>query len=305
MPRTYNKDHMVDEFGRVIPYDSLEGAFVEGTTNEVKQRTLEKNDSYRNDGSYVAGSRVKDYLDDTMGFYGETKKNGEGRKMYVGDIHAHYSKETGIGEICTRVITDRNDIKESPRFISARIDEKQYNAYMASNDAQRLRLASDYLKEIRLESTRNRTAEVKDIRMQESIQGVKTMTANIDGEDIHREVSDAQMVKMVLLSGEKKEKAFAKMFDCKDVKTVPGEKSSLESQIAAAVTKSGSKQETKQVSIKQASGEASGISDSASVKAGQTSAPTQGKAADLAAASFEQISQSIDAKESVSQGVHR
>ena len=53
MPRTYNKDHMVDEFGRVIPYDSLEGAFVEGTTNEVKQRTLEKNDSYRNDGSYV------------------------------------------------------------------------------------------------------------------------------------------------------------------------------------------------------------------------------------------------------------
>ena len=225
---------MVDEFGRVIPYDSLDGTFTKGTTNEDKKRILERDDSYRNDGSYVAGSKVKDYLDDTMGFYGETKKNGEGRKLYVGDIHAHYSKETGIGEICTRIITDRNDIKEQPRFISARINKEQYNAYMAADDGQRLKLASDYLEEIRLESTRNRTAEVKNIRMEDNFRGGIRITANIDGEDIHRDVTQFQADKMVALESSKREKMFAKVFECKGVKHAPGADVTLDRQILIA-----------------------------------------------------------------------
>lgn len=288
MPRTYNKDHMVDEFGRVIPYDSdaLAGAFVEGTTNEVKQRTLEKNDSYRNDGSYVAGSKVKDYLDDTMGFYGETKKNGEGRKMYVGDIHAHYSKETGIGEICTRVITDRNDIKESPRFISARINEKQYNEYMSSGDADRIRLAAEYLPEIRLESTKNRVAQVGNIGIEAGKDGTYTMSADIDGEKIKRTITDQQRDKFLALEDARREKYFAKTFDCKGVRTVPGTKESVSDQImSAAVGK-------KDTHIHQEADTDLAKNDDVANSKGISSE----KASQIAAANFDSIEQSSNTK---------
>ena len=72
MPKTYNDDHLVDEFGRVIPYDNLKGSFPPGVSNEVKRATFQKNDEFRNDGSYTEGSKVKTYFDDTYGIYGET-----------------------------------------------------------------------------------------------------------------------------------------------------------------------------------------------------------------------------------------
>ena len=39
MPKKYNDDHLVDEFGRVIPYDNLNGSFPPGVSNEVKRAT--------------------------------------------------------------------------------------------------------------------------------------------------------------------------------------------------------------------------------------------------------------------------
>ena len=41
MPKTYNDDHLVDEFGRVIPYDNLKGSFPPGVSNEVKRATFQ------------------------------------------------------------------------------------------------------------------------------------------------------------------------------------------------------------------------------------------------------------------------
>ena len=288
---------MVDEFGRVIPYDSdaLAGAFMEGTTNEVKQRTLEKNDSYRNDGSYVAGSKVKDYLDDTYGIYGETRKSGEGRKLYLGDIHAHYHKDTGVGEICTRVITDRNDIKESPRFISARINEKQYNEYMSSGDADRIRLAAEYLPEIRLESTRDRVAQVGNIGIAEGKDGSYVMTADIDGEQIRRTVTEQQRDKFLALEDNKREKLFAKTFDCKGVKAVPGTKESVSDQIMSAAMGNG----------KDSQSLPSGVEKDLSLDTSKASGQT-GKVSQAAAANFESIESSTKAaSESVKTGVTR
>lgn len=297
MPKQYNKDHMVDEFGRVIPYDSdaLAGAFMEGTTNEVKQRTLEKNDSYRNDGSYVAGSKVKDYLDDTYGIYGETRKSGEGRKLYLGDIHAHYHKDTGVGEICTRVITDRNDIKESPRFISARINEKQYNEYMSSGDADRIRLAAEYLPEIRLESTRDRVAQVGNIGIAEGKDGSYVMTADIDGEQIRRTVTEQQRDKFLALEDNKREKLFAKTFDCKGVKAVPGTKESVSDQIMSAAVGNGRDSQSLP----------SGVEKDLALDTSKASGQT-GKVSQAAAANFESIESSTKAaSESVKTGVTR
>lgn len=297
MPKQYNKDHMVDEFGRVIPYDSdaLAGAFMEGTTNEVKQRTLEKNDSYRNDGSYVAGSKVKDYLDDTYGIYGETRKSGEGRKLYLGDIHAHYHKDTGVGEICTRVITDRNDIKESPRFISARINEKQYNEYMSSGDADRIRLAAEYLPEIRLESTRDRVAQVGNIGIAEGKDGSYVMTADIDGEKIRRTVTEQQRDKFLALEDNKREKLFAKTFDCKGVKAVPGTKESVSDQIMSAAVGNGRDSQSLP----------SGVEKDLALDTSKASGQT-GKVSQAAAANFESIESSTKAaSESVKTGVTR
>ena len=288
---------MVDEFGRVIPYDSdaLAGAFMEGTTNEVKQRTLEKNDSYRNDGSYVAGSKVKDYLDDTYGIYGETRKSGEGRKLYLGDIHAHYHKDTGVGEICTRVITDRNDIKESPRFISARINEKQYNEYMSSGDADRIRLAAEYLPEIRLESTRDRVAQVGNIGIAEGKDGSYVMTADIDGEQIRRTVTEQQRDKFLALEDNKREKLFAKTFDCKGVKAVPGTKESVSDQIMSAAVGNGRDSQSLP----------SGVEKDLALDTSKASGQT-GKVSQAAAANFESIESSTKAaSESVKTGVTR
>lgn len=288
---------MVDEFGRVIPYDSdaLAGAFMEGTTNEVKQRTLEKNDSYRNDGSYVAGSKVKDYLDDTYGIYGETRKSGEGRKLYLGDIHAHYHKDTGVGEICTRVITDRNDIKESPRFISARINEKQYNEYMSSGDADRIRLAAEYLPEIRLESTRDRVAQVGNIGIAEGKDGSYVMTADIDGEKIRRTVTEQQRDKFLALEDNKREKLFAKTFDCKGVKAVPGTKESVSDQIMSAAVGNGRDSQSLP----------SGVEKDLALDTSKASGQT-GKVSQAAAANFESIESSTKAaSESVKTGVTR
>lgn len=298
MPKTYNDDHLVDEFGRVIPYDSLEGAFPKGVSNEVKRATLEKNDWYRNDGSYVEGSKVKTYLDDTYGIYGETKKAGEGRKLYLGDIHAHYHKDTGVGEICTNVITDKNDLKEKPRFISARINEKQYNEYMSSGDADRIRLAAEYLPEIRLESTRNRIAQVGNIGVAEGKDGSYVMTADIDGEKIQRTITDQQRDKFLALEDTRREKYFAKTFDCKGVKSVPGAKDSVSDQIMNAVVdnKGQSKGISKDSGLDMAKNDTKNLNtENVSVKASQ-----------IAAASFDSIEQSSNTNgESIKTGMSR
>lgn len=246
MPKQYKEDHLVDEFGRVIPYDSLEGAFPKGISNEVKRATLEKNDWYRNDGSYVEGSKVKTYLDDTYGIYGETKKAGAGRKMYLGDVHAHYHKDTGIGEICTNVITDRNDLKEKPRFISARINEKQYNEYMSSSDADRIRLAAKYLPEIRLESTRDRVVEVSNIRSDVKEDGGRVIHADIDGETITRTLTPQENIRMMTMQEEKREKFFSKVFEAKGVKSKAGEKTTVSDQLDMALGQ-GERKEMKQL----------------------------------------------------------
>ena len=298
MPKTYNDDHLVDEFGRVIPYDSLEGAFPKGVSNEVKRTTLEKNDWYRNDGSYVEGSKVKTYLDDTYGIYGETRKSGEGRKLYLGDIHAHYHKDTGVGEICTNVITDKNDLKEKPRFISARINEKQYNEYMSSGDADRIRLAAEYLPEIRLESTRDRIVQVGNIGVAEGKDGSYVMTADIDGEKIQRTITDQQRDKFLALEDTRREKYFAKTFDCKGVKSVPGAKDSVSDQIMNAVVdnKGHSKGISKDLGLDMAKNDTKNLNtENVSVKASQ-----------IAAASFDNIEQSSKTNgESIKTGMSR
>lgn len=298
MPKTYNDDHLVDEFGRVIPYDSLKGAFPKGVSNEVKRATLEKNDWYRNDGSYVEGSKVKTYLDDTYGIYGETRKSGEGRKLYLGDIHAHYHKDTGVGEICTNVITDKNDLKEKPRFISARINEKQYNEYMSSGDADRIRLAAEYLPEIRLESTRDRIAQVGNIGVAEGKDGSYVMTADIDGEKIQRTITDQQRDKFLALEDTRREKYFAKTFDCKGVKSVPGVKDSVSDQIMNAVVdnKCQSKGISKDSGLDMAKNDTKNLNtENVSVKASQ-----------IAAASFDSIEQSSKTNgESIKTGMSR
>lgn len=298
MPKTYNDDHLVDEFGRVIPYDNLKGSFPPGVSNEVKRATLEKNDWYRNDGSYVEGSKVKTYLDDTYGIYGETKKAGEGRKLYLGDIHAHYHKDTGVGEICTNVITDKNDLKEKPRFISARINEKQYNEYMSSGDADRIRLAAEYLPEIRLESTRNRIAQVGNIGVAEGKDGFYVMTADIDGEKIQRTITDQQRDKFLALEDTRREKYFAKTFDCKGVKSVPGAKDSVSDQIMNAVVdnKGQSKGISKDSGLDMAKNDTKNLdTENVSVKASQ-----------IAAASFDSIEQSSKTNgESIKTGMSR
>lgn len=298
MPKTYNYDHLVDEFGRVIPYDSLEGAFPKGVSNEVKRATLKKNDWYRNDGSYVEGSKIKTYLDDTYGIYGETRKSGEGRKLYLGDIHAHYHKDTGVGEICTNVITDKNDLKEKPRFISARINEKQYNEYMSSGDADRIRLAAEYLPEIRLESTRDRIAQVGNIGVAEEKDSSYVMTADIDGEKIQRIITDQQRDKFLALDDTRREKYFAKTFDCKGVKSVPGAKDSVSDQIMNAVVdnKGQSKGISKDSGLDMAKNETKNLNtENVSVKASQ-----------IAAASFDNIEQSSKTNgESIKTGMSR
>lgn len=294
MPKYYEDDHLVDEFGRTIPYSSL-GQFPKGMSNERIRETLQRDDTFRNDGSYTEGSKVKTFLDDTYGIYGETKSKGEGRKLYLGDIHAHYHKETGVGEICTRVITDRNDPKEDWRYLSARIDEKQYNEYMASGDADRIRLAAEYLPEIRLESTRDRVAQVGNIGIAEGKDGSYVMTADIDGEQIRRTVTEQQRDKFLALEDNKREKLFAKTFDCKGVKAVPGTKESVSDQIMSAAVGSGRDSQSLP----------SGVEKDLSLDTSKASGQT-GKVSQAAAANFESIESSTKAaSESVKTGVTR
>ena len=37
MPKYYNEDHLVDQFGRIVPYDTLKGTFPPGVSNEMKR----------------------------------------------------------------------------------------------------------------------------------------------------------------------------------------------------------------------------------------------------------------------------
>lgn len=303
MPKYYNEDHLVDQFGRIVPYDTLKGTFPPGVSNEMKRATLQRDDFFRNDGSYVEGSKVKTYFDDTYGIYGETKKAGEGRKLYLGDIHARYNKEAGFGEICTNVITDKNDLKEKPRFISARINEKQYNEYMSSSDADRIRLAAEYLPEIRLESTRNRISQVGNIGIADGKNGSYVMTADIDGEQVRRNVTEQQRDKFLLLENEKREKLFAKTFDCKGVKTVPGAEASVSDQIMDAVVGNNKGKDDVSKNIEN-------TSNSSTVAESQSTAVSKEvvseKASQLAAANFESVNLSSKSEsESVKTGISR
>ncbi len=236
MPNIYKDSHLVDEFGRIIPYDGNFNGLGRNLSAEQKKDLLESSNLHVNDGAYVSGNRVKEYIDDTYGFYGEVSKKNEGRKLYVGDIHASYNKEVGIGTISTKVINDRNDIKEQPRFISSSITESQFNQYMGSNDEQRLRLAAEYLPGIRLESTKSRVVQVGNIDVTQQKEGSYIMSANIDGEQIRRTVSEQQRDKFMALDADKREKLFAKVFDCKGVCPEYGSRESVSEQIMNGMT---------------------------------------------------------------------
>ncbi len=235
MPKVYNEDHLIDEFGRMIPYDKMLGAFQSGTPNDIKRRALKGSDPYVNDGAYVEGSKIKQYLDDTYNFYGETSKKGEGRKLYVGDIHASFDKEANVGKISTTVINNRNDIKEKPRFIIADINAKEYNEYMSSSDADRLKFASDHLDEIRIESTKKRITEIGNISIHNENNGNFTITSKVDGEKITRRIDTEQFKQLSSCEDNKKEKYFAKIFDCKGVKPIPGDKNNVGTMISNAI----------------------------------------------------------------------
>lgn len=314
MPNIYNKDHFVDEFGRTIPYDTLKGTFTEGTPNEAKQKILQDNYEFRYDGSVTSGKSVKQLMDDTYGFYGGTTEPNQGRKLFVGDIRASYNKDAKSGTISTHIITDRDNIKEKSRYISATIDGKQYNQYMASTDKDRIKLASDWLGEIRLESTRDRVAEIKDIRILTDPKKGFQMTANVDGEDIHRNITDLQMSKMMLLTGENKEKLFAKVFECKGVKPTPGETASINNQITNAVTSAYAEDAKKKMHeiveneylTKKDALISKGVDlKGTEEKVSQVPTQTPSKASDLVNANFEQISQGSAEQQNVSQGIHR
>ena len=310
MPKFYADDHLVDEFGRVIPYTSFPGYFSKDTDAKDMKKILVENDDYRNNGSIVEGKRVKEFFDDTYGFYGETIEENQGRKLYVGDISATYNEDLGSGSIRTHIITDRNDIREKSRMITAPIDKEQYNQYMASTDDRRLQLASDWFQEIRLESTRSRTATVKDIRMSRASEGWQ-MTANIDGEDIRRNVSDTQASKMMILEGDKKEKIFSAVFDCKGVKATPGESTPLEKQIRNAVLDAEAVEAREKLSqiVGKVNTEVTPVvpdlqeSNNAVVKDKSTPTPSVSKAADISNANFEQMSQDSKPEQTVS--IHR
>ena len=169
---------------------------------------------------------------------------------------------------------------------------------MSSSDADRIRLAAEYLPEIRLESTRDRIAQVGNIGVAEGKDGSYVMTADIDGEKIQRTITDQQRDKFLALEDTRREKYFAKTFDCKGVKSVPGAKDSVSDQIMNAVVdnKGQSKGISKDSGLDTAKNDTKNLNtENVSVKASQ-----------IAAASFDNIEQSSKTNgESIKTGMSR
>lgn len=233
MANKYGETEYIDEFGRSIPYENLK-AFPKGTSKEIIINYLDQYSVQKKDGSVTHGNEVKKLLGDTYGFYGQTENKHQGRKMYVGDIYANYSEDTGYASIAARVINDKENLQEKPRLVRARITPEQYNEYMASTDDNRLRLAGKYLKEIELESTKDRIVEVKDVTIDRDAHIIQ---ARIDGDTIQRPISENEITKMTALSYDKKEKMLSQMFDAKGVKASPDQNRPAQ-QVMNAITNS-------------------------------------------------------------------
>ena len=174
---------------------------------------------------------------------------------------------------------------------------------MSSSDADRIRLAAEYLPEIRLESTRNRISQVGNIGIADGKNGSYVMTADIDGEQVRRNVTEQQRDKFLLLENEKREKLFAKTFDCKGVKTVPGAEASVSDQIMDAVVGNNKGKDDVSKNIEN-------TSNSSTVAESQSTAVSKEvvseKASQLAAANFESVNLSSKSEsESVKTGISR